>query len=72
MMLERGWSQGQGIVSVQVTSILDFANEFDSTSADKNGEGPSVLAKALERAATAHRASAAADLKLARLYFMMR
>lgn len=38
----------------------------------KDEEKASVLAKALERAAAAHRASAAADLELARLYEMMR
>lgn len=38
----------------------------------KDGEKSSILARALERAAAAHRASAAADLELARLYEMMR
>jgi hypothetical protein len=38
----------------------------------KDGEKLSGLAKALERAAAAHRASAAADLELARLYEMVR
>jgi hypothetical protein len=38
----------------------------------RDGEKVSSLAKALERAAAAHKASAAADLELARLYEMMR
>lgn len=38
----------------------------------REGEKVTNLARALERAAAAHRASAAADLELARLYDMMR